>query len=235
MAKLVRESLNEAMQDEMNFDSNYDKKYEPRKLKPGENTEDIEKIKAFAKENGWEFGLNKNKTAFISMEVSYPMLLAYDQFMWPVIVEELNYTFTYTNWDTPISVRKVWYGEQGAEAGSGRDKFLMYKSTSEKEVEKMYSRFAKFAKDNNLPIKNLKQVLLGRFKTIEEALAKVKSNSAKELKKARSVEPNEGPKGYIKGQLHYDKNGNFRPVLGKQYYDSQKASGRDVSGLDYEE
>ena len=146
-------------------------------------TDDVIEIKKFAKKNGWEYGMNKNNTPFISIEASYPMMLAYDQYAWPVIVKKINYTFTYTDQDNPISLRKIWYGYESPEGGSGSNKFLISKWAEKEELQKNQANFAKFAEKQNLPIKNLKQSLMGRFSNIENALNRIQQSVAKELKK----------------------------------------------------
>ena len=93
-----------------------------------------EKIKQFAEENGYEFGINKNKTPYISIPVHQELIQSYDQSHWPTLVLEINYTFTYTEQDFEISLRKIWYGQ----TPDPRDYWKIYPNEA---------KFEKFRKD----------------------------------------------------------------------------------------
>lgn len=190
-AKLVKESLNASKGDYKDTFDAENSKYTLRKLRPGENAEDIKKIEAFAKENGYEFGMNKNKTPYISLRVYYPMVLSYDQLRWAAIVKEIRYTFTYTNWETPISLRKVWYGLDSNDTVKNwyeTDPWYLQSFTAIqgwKTIEQQIEAFSKYVEDNpnKLNSKPLKQNLMGRFRDIETALKRVKLNIEKEKSK----------------------------------------------------
>jgi len=75
--------------------------------------QEIDKIKAFAKENKIKFDTNKNGTPFVSIPVYYQMTKGYDQLHWPVLVTEVAYTFTIVEDNPkPISLRKIFYGHE---------------------------------------------------------------------------------------------------------------------------
>jgi hypothetical protein len=132
-----------------------------------------EKIKQFAEQNGYEFGINKNKTPYISIPTHQELIQSYDQLSWPTLVLEINYTFTYTDQDMEISLRKIWYGQEPVHT----DYWEIYPN------EAKFEKFREDLKTGIFPMKNLKQNLMGRFKTIEEALERAKLNIQKELRK----------------------------------------------------
>jgi hypothetical protein len=205
MVKLVKESLNEDNEMDSVFGDDYKQhytfgttnpKYTPRKLSTGENAEDIKKIQAFAKEKGYEFGINKNKTPYISLTVYYPMIMSYDQLKWPAIVEEIRYTFTYTNWEDPISLRKVWYGMDSNDTvknwyemdPKNKGHYVQgYRIGYGKTKDEQLKAFLKYVDSNpdKLNSKSLKQNLMGRFPDIETALERVMLNMEKEKHKQK--------------------------------------------------
>jgi len=131
----------------------------------------LEKIKGFARTNHYEFGFNKNKNPFISIPVDYEIWQSYDRLVWPAEVEDVKYAFTYTDWGKGISLRKTWYG---TESPNAREYWRM-------SEEQMLAKFR--SEKDNFKYKNLKQSLLGRFETIEEALSRTSLNIKKELRK----------------------------------------------------
>jgi len=111
---------------------------------------DQSKLKKFAEDNGWTYGLSKKGTPFISILVDYEENLGYKypkgyQYDW---IQSMEYTITYPDdegWsDTPISLRKRWMNREG---------------------------------------KNVKQALIDRFATIEEAMSRIKKQIPSELAK----------------------------------------------------
>lgn len=163
--------------------------------------DNIAKIKDYAKKNNLNFGLNKNGTPYLSMDVYHKIVKSYDQHKWPALVIKIAYTFTYTDWDTPISLRKIWYGY---EANTEMDLAIFLKQIeilkkltnegikhlrgrTDEEIEELALEAMKNLtpqqRKNLSKPKNLKQSLMGRYETIEEALAKVSLNYPKDKRK----------------------------------------------------
>jgi hypothetical protein len=116
---------------------------------------DQAKLKKFAEDNGYRYGVTKRGTAFISIPVDYEENLGYNypkgyQYDW---IKDMEYTITYPTdegWsDTPISLRKRWMNREG---------------------------------------KNVKQALIDRFATVEEAIDRIKKQIPGELKKSGPAE-----------------------------------------------
>lgn len=175
---------------------------------------DIAKIKDYAEKHNLNFGINKNGTPYISLDVYYGMMKSFDKSMWPALITRVIYTFTYPDdlgsSNTPISLRKIWYGyEDELNVDTADEKlFVMQieylkKNMNEgikhlagrtpKEILRTRTKLAKQyveelsveEKKDLLRIRNLKQSLMGRFATIEKALEKVSMNYPKELKKSK--------------------------------------------------
>jgi len=194
MVKLVRENISEKEWEGNPNLSYYERKYHARQdVHKGEREENIAKIKEFAEKNNFEFGLNKNGTPFVSIPISYKMIKSYDKLQWPTMVTSVNYTFTYTQWDTPISLRKVWYGYESNPSdywdGPWNKAFAKRGICTDKDREEYYEmKFKKLEKDmkaapEKFKIKNLKQALMGRFDSLDKAFKRILSSSQKELKK----------------------------------------------------
>lgn len=142
---------------------------------------DVAKIKQFAKENGFEYGVNKNGTHTISIPVNYGYFDGYDQFQTACYIQKVSYSFTYTNWDEPISLRKTMYGYRACRSISKHQG-----NEFETNLMRDFIRKIKAGICTNKVV-NIKQNLMKRYKTIEEALHHAKLNSIKELKKHKYV------------------------------------------------
>ena len=179
-----------------------------------EKLQNLKKIKEFAKENGYEFGTqDKTNTPYISVPVKYDMRVEIFPAFWSTLVRELRYTFTYPpGWDGQISLRKVWYGYKGETEYFGDEvyKFSEFKyvikelqkefnvneaikhlkGRSEEEIKQAMQKYINnLSRDEKIQLlnhTNLKQSLMGRFNTIEEALKRVKISIKKEQRKNES-------------------------------------------------
>ena len=136
----------------------------------------VELMKKFAEDNGFEFGFNKNKTPYISVPVNYFEFLRYYPRTWPVLVKKIHYTVTYveSGWENKHSLRKIWYGYESDPIDFDRHYF---------DKEQMMQAFQRQLKTQKLPMKNLKQNLMGRFSNGHDIIERIKLNVKKELKK----------------------------------------------------
>jgi len=79
---------------------------------------DQAKLKKFADDNGFFYGLSKNGTPYVSFPVDYEENLGYEygvgyKYAW---IKSMEYTITYPKgWEdeTPISLRKRWLNDSG--------------------------------------------------------------------------------------------------------------------------
>jgi hypothetical protein len=172
MKKLVAESLNEDKFYDKYYDNEFHKIGRGKNISSTQQEEDLKKIETFAKENNFKFGINKNQTPYVSIPINYKMIKSYDQLQWPTLVNEIRYTFTYTNWSAPISLRKIWYGYEPKSI----DYWGVY--PNEKKFKKMFKEMP-----SDFKIKNLKQSLMGRFNSVEDIFDRILSNIKKESQK----------------------------------------------------
>lgn len=162
---------------------------------------DVDKIKDYAEKNNLDFSVNRIGTPSLLMDVYHKIVKRYDQRSWPALVIAIKYTFTFTDQHKPISLRKIWYGY---EADTEMDLAIFVKQieilkklTNEgikhltgrdpKEIEELATEALKKMtpqqrKHFSEP-KNLKQSLMGRYATIEEALDRVSVNYPKDRRK----------------------------------------------------
>jgi hypothetical protein len=183
MKKLVKESLDDEM-----LSNDTDK--------------NLQQIKKFAEENDLDFGINKNGNPSVSMDVDYDMMESYEGKTWPSLVKNIRYTLTYVptdNWTqkerkNSISLRKTWIGivdtrnayknhpdpkKMGYNAcfGFTNSRFMEYEERLLKLKDDLKSG------EYKTKLTSIKQVLLGRFTDIDEALDRIKKNIIKEKNK----------------------------------------------------
>ena len=128
-------------------------------------------------------GVNTKGTpiVIVKLDPGYLKLGKYDQAGWLNHVYSIEYTLTVIpEREDYVSVRKYWKGISGR---TGHFDHYYYQ-LSQKEVKEFYKNSV-----NDKKNKLIDAVLLGRFKTVTEALNRIKLNIEKEKKKKDEKTP----------------------------------------------
>jgi len=131
--------------------------------------EEAKIIRAFAKEHKLILKEKKNQPATIHIPTDFFMFRVYNERVkHPVLGKEITYTFTYTNWTLPISVKKNWNGWESKR---------MYNDAATEEL--LRAELAVEIPREDLQIKNVRQLHIGNYSNILMALAAVKNDMDK--------------------------------------------------------
>lgn len=127
--------------------------------------EDLLVIKAFAKEHKLTLKEKKNKPVEFQIPDDFLTYRSYNEKLkYPVLTKEITYVITYTNWSSPITVKKNWNGYES------KKPFRL----SEGKTEETYrSELLIEIPIENLPVKNIRQIAFGPYKNISDALADI--------------------------------------------------------------
>ena len=130
--------------------------------------EEAKIIRAFAKEHKLILKEKKNQPATIHIPLDFFMFRVYNEKVkHPVLGKEITYTFTYTNWTLPISVKKNWEGWESKKC---------FSEEANKNEELLRSELAVEIPRADLQVKNVRQLHIGNYSNILMALAAVKTD-----------------------------------------------------------